>query len=97
MVKKMLYNEKIDHFLAGQEMNILNPIKFGQFDGLSKDELYELADHSIGLRIALRSSGKIQDNLADELFDESQDLYLLDENQLKEKIDYHASQYQLEK
>lgn len=68
----------------------------GIFDQVTIDELRSLAEHGIRLRIALRSSGRIKDGLTGSLVEEDLNLYQLNEQQLKEKIDYHSKELQRE-
>lgn len=68
-----------------------------RFKLLNLDELCSLAQHVIGSRIGLRSSGHIKDGLTGSLTEERQALFKLDEQQLKENIDFHSKKYQIEK
>lgn len=67
------------------------------FDHLDLDELRSLAEHGIRLRIALRSSGHIKDDLRSSLVEEYLNLFQLNEQQLKEKISHHSKQLKLER
>jgi hypothetical protein len=71
--------------------------KLGTFDHLSLDELRSLAEHGIRMRVALRSSNQIKDDLRSLLIEEDLNLYQLNEQQLKEKIDYHSKKLQIER
>ena len=73
------------------------PNKFDRFKNLNLDELYSLAKHIIGLRIALHFSGQTQENQTALLLNEEQNLFQLSEQQLKESIDHHSTAYKVEK
>jgi len=68
-----------------------------RFHNLNFDELYSLAKHVIGLRIALHFSGQTQENQTKLLLNEEQNLFQLSEQQLKESIDHHSTAYKAEK
>lgn len=68
-----------------------------RFHKLNFDELYSLAKHIIGLRIALHFSGQTKENQTELLLNEEQNLFQLNEEQLKESIDHHSTAYKAEK
>jgi len=75
----------------------LEPNEQDRFKHLNFDELYSLAQHVIGSRIGLRSSGHIKDGLTGLLTEERQNLFKLEQQQLKENIDFHSKKYKIEK
>lgn len=73
------------------------PDEFDRFKNLNLDELNELASFGIGLRIGLRSSGHIKDDLIGSFVHEQQNLFRLSVQQLKETIDQHSKAYKAER
>lgn len=73
------------------------PHELDRFKRLNLDELNSLTQHVIGSRIALRSSGHIKDGLTGLLTEERLALFKLDEQQLKENLDFHSKKYKIEK
>jgi len=73
------------------------PDEFDRFKNLNLDELYSLAKYIIGSRIALHFSGQTQENQTELLLNEEQNLFKLNEQQLKESIDHHSKAYKAEK
>ncbi|MBQ0138192.1 MAG: hypothetical protein KBT36_02750 [Kurthia sp.] len=84
----------VDQFLL-EHLNVA-PSLDQRFNGLNSDELHELAQHAIGLRIALRTSGKIQDDHRGALSNELQNLFQLNDIQIKEKIIFHSEKLKTE-
>ncbi len=68
-----------------------------RFHHLSSDELRELAEYCISLRIGLRSSEKSQDDLRTKLGHELQNLHYLNDMQLKQCIKNHEKLYKIER
>lgn len=68
-----------------------------RFHNLNLDELFSLAKYVIGLRIALHFSSQTQENQTELLLNEEQNLFKLNEQQLKESIDHHSKAYKVEK
>ena len=75
----------------------LEPNELDRFKRPNLDELNSLAQHVIGSRIGLRSSGHIKDDLTGLLTEERQNLFKLEQQQLKENIDFHSKKYKIEK
>lgn len=84
----------VDQFLL-EHLNLAASLD-ERFNELNSDELHELAQHAIGLRIALRTSGKIQDDHRGALSNELQNLFQLNDVQIKEKIIFHSEQLKTE-
>ena len=67
------------------------------FDELSSDELRDLADHIVGLRISLRSAEIVQDDLRPSLTQYRLNMYKQTDEEVKCGIRYHSKMYKAEK